>query len=198
MMQASCSLPRRLHRHSGERTVFVRLAKIIRRPLVLEQHHGISADVVGNARAGWQREGIKLIFFDVRRQPADDAPRRGFEARFRAVFAFEPELHYFKLQRADGGEQRRFDGRVAEIQRLDDAFLQKLLEALAELLVFSRVRIVQIRKRFRREARDFLVKNFWIRRQRVADAKAVVADETNDIAGMVTPWPLPRLTKRAL
>jgi len=90
-------------------------------------------------------------------------------------------LHDFKLQRTDGGKQRRFDGRVAQIQRLDDAFLQKLVEALAELFVLPRVRIVQIRKRLGREARDFLVENFWIGRQRIADAKTIVADEADDV-----------------
>ena len=69
-------------------------------------------------------------------------------------------------------------------KRLNHAFLQQLVEALAELFVFSRVRIVQIRERFRREARDFLVENFGIGRQRVADAKAVVADQADDVAGI--------------
>ena len=40
-------------------------------------------------------------------QPAHDRPRRGFEARGRAVFVFEAELHDLELQRADRGEQRR-------------------------------------------------------------------------------------------
>ena len=93
-------------------------------------------------------------------------------------------MHDFKLQRPDGGEQWRLDGRIAQIERLNDTFLQQLVEALAELLVFSRIRIVQIRKRFRREARDFLVENFGIRRQRIADAKTVVADEADDVAGI--------------
>ena len=81
----------------------------------------------------------------------------------RAVFAFEPELHDLELQRADGGEQRRFHRRVAQVKRLDDAFLQKLVEALAELFELRRVRIVQVREGFGREARDFFVENFWDR-----------------------------------
>ena len=44
----------RLHWQRGERKVFVRLAKIIRRPLVLEKNHGIFADVVGDARTRGQ------------------------------------------------------------------------------------------------------------------------------------------------
>jgi hypothetical protein len=43
---------------------------------------------------------------------------------------------------------------------------------------------VQVAEGFRREARNFLVENFWVRRQRVADAKAIVADEADDVAGI--------------
>ena len=108
---------------------------------------------------------------------------RGFEARGGAVFAFEPELHDLELQRADGGEQRRLDRRVAQVKRLDDAFLQQLVEALAELFELRRVRIVQVAEGFGREARDFLVEDRRVGRQRVADAEAVVADQADDVAG---------------
>ena len=136
-------------------------------------------------RAGREREeNVEFFFLDVGGQPADDTPRRGFKPGFRAVFAFETELHDFKLQRTDGGKQRCFYRGIAEIQRLDDSFLQQLVEALAKLFVFPSVRIVQIRKRLGREAWDFLVKNFGIGRQRVADAKTVVADEADDVTGV--------------
>ena len=42
---------------------------------------------------------------------------------------------------------------------------------------------MQERKGLRREAWDFLVENFWIGRQRVADAETIVADQADDIAG---------------
>jgi hypothetical protein len=69
-------------------------------------------------------------------------------------------LHDLELQRADGGEQRRFHRRIAQVKRLDDALLHQLLQALAELLELGRVRIVQVAEGFRREARDFLVEIF--------------------------------------
>ena len=63
-----------------------------------------------------------------------------------------------------------------EVQHLDDAFLEQLVEALAELFILPGVRIVEVGEGLRREARDFLVGDARVRRQRVADAEAVVAD----------------------
>src|SRR6266487_2339158 len=65
---------RRLNRQRGERNKLVCLAEIIRRPLVLEQHDGILADVVGEARAGGERDRVQVVFLQVRRQPAYDGP----------------------------------------------------------------------------------------------------------------------------
>jgi hypothetical protein len=56
-------------------------------------------------------------------------------------------LHHFKLQRPDGGQQRRLGRGVAQLQHLDDAFLQQLVQAGAKLFVLGRVGIVQPGKR---------------------------------------------------
>lgn len=143
----------RLHRDGGQRGVFVGLAEVIRRPFVREQRHWVFPNVVGDARAGGQRERVQGLLGDVRGQPADHRPGSGFEPGFRPVLALEPELHHLELERPHRRQQRRLDGRMPQVQRLDHAFLQQLLQPLPELLVLRRVGIVQVAERLRREPR---------------------------------------------
>ena len=110
-------------------------------------------------------------------------PTGDFERARCAVFAFEAILHDLELQRADGGEERNFLHRIAQLEHLHDAFLQELFEALAELFEFAGIRIVQIRKALGREARDFAELDAGLGGERVADAEFIMADEADDIAG---------------
>ena len=92
-------------------------------------------------------------------------------------------MHHFELERADRGEDRHFGGGVFEVQNLDDAFLQELVEPLAELFILARVRIVQVRETLGRKTRDLVEENGRIGRERVADPEFRVADQADDVAG---------------
>ena len=121
---------------------------------------------------------------DAGRQPARNGPGRGFEARRRAVFTFEAELHDLELQWANRRQQRRSRGRLTQLQYLNHSFLQKLVEATTKLFELRRVRIVQVGEGFRREARNFPVGDGRVGREGVADAEAVVPDQADDVAGI--------------
>ena len=70
------------------------------------------------------------------------------------------------------------------MKRLRHALEQQLIEALPELLEFGGVRIVKIFEDLRREPRNLVVPQRGIRGQRVADAEAVVAHQSDDVAGI--------------
>ena len=76
---------------------------------------------------------------------------------------------------------------------MDDAFLEQLVEALAELFELRRVRVVQEREGLRREAGDLAVENRRVRRERVTNAEAVVPDVNVGarlVTASVTAWVL--------
>ena len=159
------------------------LGEVVGGPFVGKEDDGFLVAVEGNLGASGKLEGVQFRFGSGWREPADDGPGRGFEARDRAVLAFQTILHDFKLQRSDGGEQGNFHGGIAEVQNLNDAFLQELFEALTELFKLGRVRVVQIGEAFRREPGNLAVHDGGIRSERVADAEFRMADEANDVAG---------------
>lgn len=70
------------------------------------------------------------------------------------------------------------------MQNLNDAFLQKLFEAGAELFVFRCIWIVEKGKRLRGESRDFVVDDFGVGRECVANAEIGIANEADDVAGV--------------
>ena len=70
------------------------------------------------------------------------------------------------------------------VQHLNDALLQKLIQALPKLFKLRRVRIVEIRESFGREPRNFFVNDRRIGGERVADAKPIVPDQADDVAGI--------------
>ena len=74
--------------------------------------------------------------------------------------------------------------RIPELEDLHHAFLEELLDALAELLELARVRIVQVGEALRREARDLAIDDGGVLGERVADAEFGVADEPDDVAGV--------------
>ena len=138
--------------------------------------------VGGEFDAGGQAEGTRVVV-EAGRQPADGGPRGGFEFGFRAVFGLEPVLDDFELEGADGGEQGRGGRVVGEVELLDDAFLEELVEAFAELFVFGGAGIAEVGEAFGREAGDFAVFDGGVGGEGVADAEFVVADDADDVAG---------------
>src|SRR5437762_2307769 len=104
------------------------------------------------------------------------------QSRFRAVFGLEPVLHDFELKWSDCSQQRDALGRVLEEKGLDDAFLQQLFEAFAKTFELGSARAVQPGKTLRRETRNLMIGHGRIFRQRVADPKIAMADQTHDIA----------------
>jgi len=93
-------------------------------------------------------------------------------------------LDYLELQRPHGGKQRDALAGVAQVENLDDAFLEQLIHPFAELLVFARIGIVEIREALRREAGNLVEDDGRVLRESVSDAEARVADEANDVAGI--------------
>ena len=80
----------------------------------------------------------------------------------------------FELQLPDGAEQNGLLKRSDHLEVLDDAFVEKLLQAVLELLVFGRRGVMQIAEHFRRETRDFVEDEIRNIRQRVANAEIAV------------------------
>jgi len=97
-------------------------------------------------------------------------PRRSFQPCFSAVLALQTELNHLELQWPDRRQQRRLHRGITQVQRLDDTFLQQLLQPLPELLEFRGVRIVQVTERFRRESWNLFIEDFGVSRERVTDA----------------------------
>ncbi len=103
----------------------------------------------------------------------------------RAVFAFEPILHDLELQRPDCREQRHFLHRIPQFENLHHAFLQQLLETLAELFELRRIRIVQKREALRRESAESRRKRSCRSSVSVSPMpNSAVPDQPDDIAGI--------------
>ena len=90
-------------------------------------------------------------------------------------------MHNLKLQRTHRGEERDFDNRIIEVKHLDDAFLKELFEALAELFVFSRVRILQKGKALWRKPWNFVINHARFLAQGVANAKFGISDQPQNV-----------------
>ena len=93
-------------------------------------------------------------------------------------------MHDFKLQWADGGQQRRGSHRIADLNLLHDAFLEQLFQTFAELLGLRSAGAVDVGEAFGGEAGDFVVDDRRVLGERVADAEAGVADKADDVAGV--------------
>lgn len=84
----------------------------------------------------------------MRWKPFKAFPVSGFEAAGCAILGFETVLDNLELEWADGGEEGDFLQGVADFEDLDNAFLEELIDALAELFKFSGVGIVEIGETF--------------------------------------------------
>lgn len=159
-------------------------------PLIDEQGAGAASIVEGEARAvGWV--GVMGFFFVAHHgeglvfeaPPADVRPTCRFEAAFGAVFILQAMREDFKLQWADGGQQRCFHGGVQHFKLAGDAFAQELFEAEVELFVVARLGVVEPGEDFGGELGDFVEDDGAIVGEGVANAEKVIADEANDITG---------------
>ncbi len=117
---------------------------------------GIAGEDGAEGEGGAGFGGEWIAFFGL--QPAGDGPISGFDASLGGVFAFEAMLEDLELERADGTEQdgRGVCGGIEEFEFRGDAFLEQLVEARLEALVFRCGFVGEVGKALGREARDLV------------------------------------------
>ena len=162
----------------------VLLAEVIEGPGGGEEDDGLEPGVFGDAAAGGEFEGVELGGGHAVADPFEHFPRGGLEAGGGAVFGLEAILDDLELQGADGGEEGDALPGVAEVEDLDDAFLEQLVHAFAELLEFAGVGIVEVGEALGGETGDLVEDDGGILGEGVADAEAGVAHEADDVAGV--------------
>ena len=92
-------------------------------------------------------------------------------------------MHDFELERADGAEERDALEGVGEFELAGHAFLEELVEAVAEALELCGAGVVEECEALGREAGDFVVGNGGVAGDGVADEEVVVAHDAHHIAG---------------
>ena len=136
-----------------ELDAFVLLREIVDGPFVREEKDKLSVIVGCKTDIGAEIHAFEILWIAVERQPADFRERRILQTAFGGVFRFQTVFYDFELQLPDGTEQNGLLKRSDHLEVLDDAFVEKLLQAVLELLVFGRRGVMQIAEHFRRKTR---------------------------------------------
>ena len=171
--------------------------EVIHGPLVGEKNHQLPADVAGQLHAVAEVVIEELALRDLGPEPANLRKWRGLQSRFGAILVLKAVHHHLELQLPDGPEQRRLP-RVDQREGLDHALIQQLLQSLAELLVFGRAGIADVREGLRGKPGNLVVPDRRICGERVADAECPVGDQAYDVAGIRLVQRLAVLRKQLL
>lgn len=113
--------------HVVEFELWIFFDEVAHGPIVWKEDDGVFKFIGPETHAAGDDErggiGERGMWFE----PFEERPGCRLEARFGVVLGFEAPLDDFKLQWADGGEERRAGRGVAGVEGLYDAFLQQLL-----------------------------------------------------------------------